>query len=779
MKKYLVKGALALFGGALMFSCAEKESEYVPLAQQKVKAFEEVFKEIYGDIDPYQDWGFSSGKINVDPTDPSQVVEVVDLGDDVAVTRAAAFGGALTRGARTRGKSTTDPYCDTEGKFWYDNYGYTPPAKVTEAERAKVLDEFNKVHTDRGVSINFTDYFVQQVYSCKNDETHHKYKSFPGQNGDHERQYKKAWEHMDKLLCGLKDTHSNNFNANGTTEIETWDGKTLGGGDGKQKVVEKDSIQLMVNCDTKRFGYHNSLDSKDHYEYIILEIDGAYYVGFDFCASYSFKTKNDDGSFVKSDYDQDPGEEYDANFNGYTPRSGNEIKYNSDGTIKGYEGGDKDIHRDHIYNDWIIKITPALVEEPEPVIDYTYPEYEDQEWEQIESGRVFCEDLGQATREDLDFNDLVFDAIIFKKVATKTRWKVRREDGVKKDSVEIKGLYEGVTYPKETTSYYANVELLAAGGTIPVTIESNKPGGTSYQVHDLFGEGITTMINTRDNNSTAFGSFASCKSVQLGGEKKNFVAKLSDGNTKSYNFSIFEIDYPADGKAIEKIKIYTNFDKDQQFQELESIRGKAPRKFMAPIGTNWTSERKNISLAYPKFGEWVSDGVVPWGTVNPDYTYSGSYSPSGLKLPLVMKARRTYAVGTENEIWSGENTFGTTWNLSNVKANHPLSSSTSVKFFPGDRLRFYGTKIKEDAWITVLIGGISPYFIDSEFPNYKLDSSGNKQMLSSDDTSCIEVVLDEWSAGLFNEQLKNNGSLSFQVQGRNFTLTSICRVVFD
>ena len=42
MKKYLIKGALALFAGGLLFSCAEKEAEYVPLAQQKVKAFEDV-----------------------------------------------------------------------------------------------------------------------------------------------------------------------------------------------------------------------------------------------------------------------------------------------------------------------------------------------------------------------------------------------------------------------------------------------------------------------------------------------------------------------------------------------------------------------------------------------------------------------------------------------------------------------------------------------------------------------------------------------------------------
>ena len=81
MKKYLVKGALALFGGAFLFSCADKETDYVPVAQQKVKAFEDVFKEVYGDnIDPYQDWGFSQGKTNAEEL---PVVDVVDLSGDV------------------------------------------------------------------------------------------------------------------------------------------------------------------------------------------------------------------------------------------------------------------------------------------------------------------------------------------------------------------------------------------------------------------------------------------------------------------------------------------------------------------------------------------------------------------------------------------------------------------------------------------------------------------------------------------------------------------------
>ena len=64
MGKYLIKGALALFAGALVLSCAETETEYVPVAQQKINAFEDVFKEVYGDIDPYQDWGFEQGKVS-------------------------------------------------------------------------------------------------------------------------------------------------------------------------------------------------------------------------------------------------------------------------------------------------------------------------------------------------------------------------------------------------------------------------------------------------------------------------------------------------------------------------------------------------------------------------------------------------------------------------------------------------------------------------------------------------------------------------------------------
>ena len=768
---------MALFAGAFLFSCAEKESEYVPLAQQKVKAFEDVFKEVYGEVDPYQDWGFSSGKIDVDPNDSTLVVEVKDL-DDVAVTRTRAFGRGGTR-----------TVVDANGNEWQD----CPTVGTTE--RTDVYDYVSSLSTfNYSAPTGLTNYYVTHIWTGRDT-----YYDFNG--GGPFRGSSKMDQLIiaDKSPSGIKSSTGELANESSWQHVYDFNAGVS---------VDFGGNMLMTQSGTLNFAYWNSLDSKWHDKWI--SVDGAsidedkygnyVYICFDFEA-----TPKDDGqSYTVVSWKIpwiNPGEtkelkmkidgiwtlddlysykvEMVDNVNKQTDQTYTVYQEGtSDWAIEQYSQGDKYVPGDNVYTDWIIR----LVKADGSKIEYKEVEYTDDLWWQLESGRVFCEDLGQATREDLDFNDVVFDAIIFKNYRETHRWNVRWVDGVKKDSTEITGLHtDGLTYPIKSTKYFANVELLAAGGTIPVTIQGNREDSKAYQVHDEFDAGITTMINTRDNNSTAFGSFESRPYVQLGDITRKFEAELPEGGTEDYDLSLFEIDYPSDGKAIEKIQLYVNFDADQQFKELTSIRGEAPRKFMAPMNTNWTSERKNISLAYPDFGDWVGGGAAPWGNVNTNYTYSGEYSPSGLKLPLVMKARRSYAAGTENEIWSGTNEFGDTWNLRDVDTNHPLSSSKDdIKFYPGDRLRFYGTQIKDDAWITVLIGDISPYFIDSEFPNYTLDAKGNKIPLSLEKTSCIEVSLDEWSCSILNEQIKkNNGILSFQVQGRNFTLTRICRVLFN
>ena len=39
MKKYLINGVLALFAGFYLASCADTETDYVPIAEQKARAF--------------------------------------------------------------------------------------------------------------------------------------------------------------------------------------------------------------------------------------------------------------------------------------------------------------------------------------------------------------------------------------------------------------------------------------------------------------------------------------------------------------------------------------------------------------------------------------------------------------------------------------------------------------------------------------------------------------------------------------------------------------------
>ena len=62
MKKYLIiKGAsLALIIGGIIASCAKDDVEYVPISVKKTQEYEKVFREVFGEISPNQNWGFST-----------------------------------------------------------------------------------------------------------------------------------------------------------------------------------------------------------------------------------------------------------------------------------------------------------------------------------------------------------------------------------------------------------------------------------------------------------------------------------------------------------------------------------------------------------------------------------------------------------------------------------------------------------------------------------------------------------------------------------------------
>lgn len=896
MRKYLIKGALALFAGTLVLGCAEKESEYVPVAQQKVKAFEDVFKEVYGNnIDPYQDWGFEHAKTGIDVTDESQIVDAKSLYGDVAYTRAAAFGhnGALLAfHSGTRGDdpvASWDRGANTQHNLWGDPdyHNLNIPPALTEGQKIRVMAYFQANPYLTYVDPHYTKFFVQQVY-----------KGNPSTAGAlSTEQYTQTngtkltgSDNMDWLYVGNNNDHVNDFNCgdyNGGNTVQVLN--TSASTNDYATKSHPDQITLMINSSTEYVAFGSSTGNYYHKDCCALagwsvieawanahrdslERIGRFgstlndgwnrsFVGLDyenrkiddlysskgvakakdFCVSdyvlyngtitpassfADFELSYPNGEKVRyvtdnvsnqaiADYIKENGNNVTKDAYNYNMSKADFARYNVEITnqearvfnldkMMGYirqsahptdNNGNwvKNIGgRDYVFSDWIVTLTSADPM-PEPVDDYEITNTSI--WGQVERGRVFCEDLGRSAREDLDYNDVVFDAIVFSNYRYYKRVKVRYRDASK--TQELSRVTEEENGP--TTKYYVNVKLLAAGGTIPVSVligPKESDDLKEFVVHDQFNDPAPTptemMVNTRDNNSTAFGSFDTRTPVQLGDIHETFVVNYEGGGSENFDVRLIEV--PESIAHISDINIWSCFNGGSDVAELKSVKGGAPQKFMAPIGTKWPSERNNISLAYPGekdangnivkagFNDWVLNrSNVPWANVNPRYVYSeeNPYNPEGRNLPLVMRVESTIISESEQELWHGSKTYGADWGLANLDATLDID-----QFHAGDRLRFYATNIpiptngqeftddNQKAWITVVIGSITPYFINAEFPYYVIQK-GERVFKES---GCIEVVLDQAGADLLNPYI-SGGKVTFQVQGRNFTLTRISRLI--
>lgn len=291
-----------LIGMLLVVSCDKKEVTGV----QEIKELQyaESFENTFGKIASNQTWGFSN----------------------------------VTRGA------------NVTGNLWYQNW--ERPVNVTDEEIEWAKQEFGKVreNTYNDVNITWENYWVQQVYTGQRGSVDGNgnivYPSDVcnqliawGYKTNVINWYPYEWEYSSEG----EYQHVNNFNnANNTTQYV--DDKT------KEKFI---GTTLMENMKSDgrlaQFGYHNTSDASYHYDYIVIEHNGSYFIGFDIV--------------------------------GYHP-IGQDSNVNMD------------VERDWIFDDWIVKISPA-----EPVIVTTE-----------QQGRIICEDLGNIG--DFDFNDVVFDAYI-------------------------------------------------------------------------------------------------------------------------------------------------------------------------------------------------------------------------------------------------------------------------------------------------------------------------------------------------------------------------------
>jgi len=694
MKKYLIQGALALSLGTVFISCGDKDIEFQSIADAKVQSFDENFREAFGNIASSQDWGFGSSS------------------------------DKLTRYAQTDANMwgpSTEPGRSTQP--------YAVPAPLSQAQKDKVRDWFQTHRNPDGLSLTWTDFFVQQVYKGGTHPTQTCPEVYTAKDG---QTSVTGSNQMDYLYAGEAKDHISNFNwgkygdQNGNDlNLNVWDGTLdpiLGNDFNQQKVYHSDQIMLMRSSSTSCFGYHESYISKDYSDHFVIisgntidndipggaSVAGMYFVGFDFDA--------DDTSKALS----------------------------------------QQVDRDYYFSDWIVRITEGVLpnsggsEGGGSSSSTTTREYHEtteyhKETTVREQGRIICEDLGASTdkdnkRRDIDYNDVVFDAYLITE-RYYTRYIRSYDEYV---DGEYRGTYDnGSSDVTTSTNDYTRIVLQAAGGTIPLTVAGS-------EVHSKFGVDQDVMVNTINEGDDVIGRYVSGK------------APVEYIVNTSY-------------EGLINIPIVVRWGTDVIY--LSAHEGQSPQKICVPIGTPWCKERSSIDSGFPSFGNWVnSNGTKPWN----NKVQANLYNPVPLAVEMdsykdeivssssssSQQSSTTYTVNpsaSEKSIWSdlsGNTVFPSDWsnNISRTYAELNVNDNYNRAFGVGSKIRVY-IHTQNQYW------GMKLYWIntDNNWAWTELmfaDSSNNATHISGNDGYIEYTVADNTAL----QQLQKGGII---IQGGN------------
>ena len=223
MKKILFVGITAL----AMASCTH--DDYAPVSKQE--QYQAVFEKEFGAVNPNVNWGFT----------PQQVFTFDKDGKLIG-----------TRGA------------NPEANQWYQYL--TVPAPLTDAQKEVVRKWFQNNPNPKGLEVNWSDFFVQQVYKGGTNPGSNSPEIYTINKPAGGTEQIKGSEKMNWLACGSKKDHVYNFN----------------GADG--------DIMYMYDSSTDCFGFHESYGDKYYDDSYVLisgdQIDpsvaGMYFVGFDY-----------------------------------------------------------------------------------------------------------------------------------------------------------------------------------------------------------------------------------------------------------------------------------------------------------------------------------------------------------------------------------------------------------------------------------------------------------------------------------------------------------------
>ena len=388
--------------------------EVIPMTQEElVKAdYEAKFIQKFGKPSPDQTWG---------------------------------FGKSSTKSVASIGTRWADP----NANMWAETWTVIQP--LTAAQKDKVRRYFQNNKTPKNTPVNYTNFWVQDVYKGgTNTEGSKSTEKYTAANGD----VFIGSEKMDKLTAGSDNQHINNYN-NGQCSLNEniWDGSLRDPSDQNSKIFHADKLMLMLGSKTDCFGFSNSLQGNQYNKnYVIVpgdvimqwesattangensDVSGMYFVGFDYDANFDNGVYHmvNTNTYMVTEVPEGTPDAF------HIPNTSDERWY-IDGAADGY------------YSDWIVRVCEAT-----PKLDY----------------RIIAEDLNVEDASDFDFNDVVFDV--------------------------------KMNYPNNGEH---TIILQAAGGTLPLTV-----GGR--EVHDLFGVSTTTMVNTGAGVSKAPVTFTYAKHI--------------------------------------------------------------------------------------------------------------------------------------------------------------------------------------------------------------------------------------------------------------------------
>lgn len=308
MKKILFVGITAL----AMASCTH--DDYAPVSKQE--QYQAVFEKEFGTVNPNVNWGFT----------PQQVFTFDENGKLIG----------------TRGH-------DANANKWYKYL--TVPAPLTDAQKDVVRRWFQNNKNPQGLKVNWSDFFVQQVYKggtntngSQTPETYEILKDGVPQTGNKVT----GSNQMDWLHCGNNSNvgdHINNFNNGNAGTKEVYE---------DENNKHQDQIMYMKDYNTTCFGFHDSY-GQTYYDdsYVLIPGDiidpivaGMYFVGFD------YKMQKDDNGKIE-------------------------------------------VKPDGYYSDWIVRVVPGL----------NAPNA----GKRVMVEDIIDEDLASVKTSDWDFNDAVFD----------------------------------------------------------------------------------------------------------------------------------------------------------------------------------------------------------------------------------------------------------------------------------------------------------------------------------------------------------------------------------